>query len=113
MLNDARKASCVVFRSQGGLDFELNYKYLTPEQHRGINGPHRNRKVDLKYKKELQQKLEQILDKEFYTEDELIELLGLKPQQAYKVFKKLNHHPNRGIKREDVIRRLMGGKLYL
>lgn len=69
--------------------------------------------MDLKYKKELQQKLEQILNKEFYTEDELIELLGLKPQQAYKAFKKLNHHPGKGIKREDVIRRLMGGKLYL
>lgn len=71
------------------------------------------RETDLKYKKELQQKLEQILDKEFYTEDELIELLGLKPQQAYKAFKKLNHHPNRGIKREDVIFRLMGNRNYL
>ena len=51
---DARKASCVIFKSQGGLDFELNYKRLTPEQHRGDLGPHKCRKTDLRYKRELQ-----------------------------------------------------------
>lgn len=79
----------IVFRSQGGLDFELNYKYLTPEQHKGDNGPHLNKKTDLKYKKELQEKLEKILDKNYYSIEELIELIGLKKRQAYKAFKKL------------------------
>ncbi len=50
---DARKASCVIFKSQGGLDFELNYKRLTPEQHRGSKGPHRCRATDLRYKKRI------------------------------------------------------------
>lgn len=26
----------IVFKSQGGIDFELNYKYLYSEDHRGI-----------------------------------------------------------------------------
>ena len=103
----------IVFKSQGGLDFELNYKYLTPEQHRGLKGPHMCRETDLKYKRELQKKLEKTLVNEFYTEKELIQILGLKPEQAYKAFKKLNHHPDRGIKREDVIFRLMGNRNYL
>lgn len=103
----------IVFKSQGGLDFELNYKYLTPGQHRGPKGPHMCRETNLKYKRELQQKLEELLVNEFYTVKELIKLLGLKPQQAYKAFKKIDKHPGRGMKREDVIRRLMGGKLYL
>lgn len=110
---DARKASCVIFKSQGGLDFELNYKRLPSIDHRGEYGPHRCRETDLKYKKELQQKLENILTEEFYTEKELINILGLKPEQAYKAFRKIDKHPDRGMKREDVIRRLMGGRFYL
>ena len=37
----------IVYRSQGGLDFEMNYKYLDSNSHRGINGPHRNKETDL------------------------------------------------------------------
>jgi len=110
---DARKASCVIFKSQGGLDFELNYKRLTPEQHRGSKGPHRCRETDLRYKKELQRKLEGKLTDEFYTIDELIKVLGLDKRQAYKAFKKLRNYPGKGMKKEDAIKRLMGGRFYL
>lgn len=103
----------IIFKSQGGLDFELNYKHLTSEAHRGNNGPHRNRETDLRYKRDLQRKLESILTDEFYTIEELIDLLGLEKRQAYKAFKKLNYHPDRGIKRKDIIKRLMGGRFYL
>jgi hypothetical protein len=102
----------ITFKSQGGLDFELNYKYLTPEQHRGDKGPHKNRATDLSFKRELQRKLEDILTDEFYTTEELIKILGLKEQQAYKAFKKVDKHP-KGIKREDIIFRLMGNRFYL
>lgn len=102
----------IVFKSQGGLDFELNYKYLTSEAHRGNKGPHKCRKTDLRYKRELQRKLEKILEKEFYTVEELIKILGLKEKQAYKAFKKINKHPQ-GMKREDIIYRLMGNRFYL
>lgn len=109
---DVRKTSCVIFKSQGGLDFELNYKRLTSEQHRGLKGPHRCRATDLKYKRELQRKLESILTDKFYTIEELIEILGLKDRQAYKAFKKVNQH-EKGMKREDIIFRLMGNRFYL
>ena len=102
----------IIFKSQGGLDFELNYKRLTPEQHRGSKGPHRCRKTDLRYKRELQRKLEKILTDEFYTVEELIKILGLKERQAYRAFRKIKQH-EKGIKREDVIFRLMGNRFYL
>ena len=102
----------ICFKSQGGLDFELNYKYLTPEQHRGNLGPHRNRKVDLAYKIEMEARLEELLTDEFYTIEELIDILGLKEKQAYKAFRKVDKHQE-GIKREDVIFRLMGNRFYL
>lgn len=100
----------IVFRSQGGLDFELNYKRLNWEDHRGPNGPHMNRETDLKYKRELQRKLFEIFTDDYYTVNEIRKMLGLKKKQA-RVFRKLPYGPD-GIKREDVIRRLMGGKLY-
>src|SRR5699024_4344814 len=99
-----------IFKSQGGLDFELNYKYLTPEEHRGNKGPHRNKEIDLMYKRELQEFLEALLEEDYYNIKELVDLLGLKPAQANKAFKKLLKVD--GIKREDVLRRLMGGRLY-
>lgn len=100
----------IVFKSQGGLDFELNYKYLTAEEHRGDYGPHKNKGVDLKYKKELQNKLEELLTEKYYSIEKLINLLGLKDRQAYKAFRYLN--TVKGVKREDALRRLMGGKIY-
>lgn len=100
----------VVFKSQGGLDFELNYKYLSSEAHRGNEGPHKCRETDLIYKIELQESLEALLEKDYYNIKELVDLLGLKPRQANKAFRKLLK-PN-GIDRETIIRRLMGGRLY-
>ena len=40
----------IVHRSEGGLDIEINYKYLCNEHHRGKNGPHHSIEIDLKYK---------------------------------------------------------------
>lgn len=110
-MQDVRKTSCVIFKSQGGLDFELNYRYLTSEEHRGNLGPHLNKKVDVAYKIEMEVNLRRLLTHKYYTIEELIEILGLKEKQAYKAFKKLN--AARGIKRDDAIFRLMGNKFYL
>lgn len=100
----------IVYRSQGGLDFELNYKYLSSKDHRGNQGPHKCKETDIKYKLELQNKLENLLTKKYYNIKELIDLLGLKEVQANRAFRKLLKV--NGIEREEVIRRLMGGKLY-
>lgn len=100
----------IVYKSQQGLDFELNYKRLTPEQHRGPNGPHMNRETDLKYKREMQKKLFEILKDEYYTIKEIRKILGIRPGQA-RVFRKLPQHPE-GMRKQDIIRRLMGGRFY-
>lgn len=88
----------------------MNYKYLDSNSHRGIDGPHRNKETDLKYKIELQEKLEKLLDREYFNIRELRVLLGLKEKQANKAFRKLLKV--NGISREDAIKRLLGGRFY-
>lgn len=101
----------IIFRSQLGLDFPLNYKYLCFEHHKGNKSPHCCREIDLKYKVELERKLKKLLDKEFYTEDEIRQLLGLKKKQADKIFRRFRIYPE-GYSRDEILRRLMGGRLY-
>ena len=47
----------IVFKSQGGLDIDVNFIYLCPEHHRGPEGPHMCKKTDLMYKQIEQEKL--------------------------------------------------------
>lgn len=101
----------IVYRSQGGIDFPINFKYLCPEHHRGKNGPHKNRQLDLKYKLELQEKLEKILLKEFYTIDELVTLLKINKGMLKRLLKEYKLYKE-GYKKSDIIYRLMGRKLY-
>lgn len=100
----------IIFKSQGGLDFELNYKYLSSEEHRGDLGPHKCKETDLMYKIELQEKLEKLLDREYYNIRELRVLLGLREKQANRAFRKLLKA--NGIARDDVIYRLLGNRYY-
>ncbi|MBL4935390.1 HNH endonuclease [Clostridium sp. YIM B02515] len=101
----------IVHKNEGGLDFPLNYKYLCPEHHRGKQGPHRNSKIDIEYKLEMQEKLRNILNKNFYTMEELIIILELNKTRAKKFFKDLKLFKE-GYKKEDIIYRLMGRKIY-
>jgi len=100
----------IVFVSQGGLDYELNYKYLTPLEHRGDLGPHKCKETDLMYKIELQERLEKLLDREYYNIRDLRVLLGLREKQANRAFRKLLKV--NGIARDDVIYRLLGNRYY-
>lgn len=99
----------VIFRSQGGLTFKYNCKYLCSEHHRGNNSPHKDRNIDLKYKIEMQDKLFKAL-KEYVQPDDLLEI-GLNKNQIKKVLKTLIVQKE-GYSREDVVRKLMGGRLY-
>ncbi|MCM0648321.1 HNH endonuclease [Clostridium swellfunianum] len=101
----------IVHKNEGGLDFPLNYKYLCAEHHRGKQGPHKNSKVDLEYKLELQGRLERMLEKEFYTVEELTDMLNLNKTKGKKFFKELKLHKE-GYKKEDIIFRLMGRQAY-
>ena len=101
----------IVFRSQGGLDFPLNLVDLSYEEHEGKNGPHMNKLVDLILKKDLQDRLFHIFDKEAYT----IEEISAKLKKSVKYFEKHFRSVSQAAgvyQKEDIIRKLMGGKLY-
>ncbi|MFL0196683.1 HNH endonuclease [Clostridium sp. WILCCON 0269] len=101
----------IVYRSQGGLDFPLNFKYLCSEHHRGKNGPHKNKKIDLEYKLQMQQKLDTLLCKKFYTLDELVTLLQINKGMLKKLLKDYKLYKE-GYQSFDIIYKLMGNKRY-
>lgn len=101
----------IIFKCEGGLDFPLNYIYLCSEHHRGKRSPHRNKKINLRYKLEFQNKLNSILTKDYYFMDEIMKILFLNSSQARSICKKFKLYKE-GYKREDIIKRLMGGKFY-
>ena len=101
----------IVHRSEGGLDIEINYKYLCNEHHRGKSGPHNSIEIDLKYKLELQKELLNLLDKNFYTIKELSNTLNFSLNVAKRITKDLRLYKE-GYKKEDIILYLMGGTLY-
>lgn len=101
----------IVYRSQGGLDFPLNFKYLCSEHHRGKDGPHKNKRVDLEYKLEMQNQLQKLLCKQFYKLDELITLLQINKGVLKKIFKDYKLYKE-GYKSFDIIYRLMGNRIY-
>lgn len=101
----------IIHRSEGGLDFPLNYKYLCSEHHRGKKGPHRCEETDLKYKLELQNKLLNILTKEYYTVYELSNILNISNNSFKKLTKNLKLYKE-GYLKEDIVFALMGNYFY-
>ncbi len=101
----------IIHRNEGGLDFNLNFKYLCALHHRGSTGPHKNKLTDLKYKLELQNNLYSTLTKEYYSLKEIINILGLSNGSAKKLKNKLSIYKE-GYKREDIILFLMCNKRY-
>lgn len=102
----------IVFRSQGGLDFDLNLAELTLEEHEGDDGPHKNRSVDLAMKRELQGKLFDLFPvDDFFDIEQISRKLGRTSRYFGKYFRKVPTIAGmyRG---EDIVRHLMGGKLY-
>lgn len=115
----------IVYKSQGGIEFPLNFRYLCTLHHRGKSGPHKNRRLDLEYKIDMQRKLENILIKEIYSIEELEVLLKINKGIIKRLFNdyKLNGKGLRkvdimvnqgdvGYKRDDIIFKLMGRKRY-
>lgn len=101
----------IVYKSQGGIEFPLNFRYLCTYHHRGKSGPHKNRRLDLEYKLDMQRKLEEILTEEVYNIEELELLLKINKGMILRLFKetKLN---DKCFKKADIIFRLMGRKKY-
>lgn len=105
----------VVFRSQASymINVELNKKPLCSEHHKGNEGPHLNRKMDLRYKLEPQKKLFELFSKNYYKAPEIKEILGMTEMHMLAFIKKLNPHGDKGFERLDIVMRCMGGKLYV
>ncbi|MCB2292972.1 HNH endonuclease [Clostridium algoriphilum] len=101
----------IVYKSQGGIEFPLNFRYLCTHHHRGKTGPHKNRRLDLEYKLSMQRKLEDILIKEFYLVEELESLLKINKGMIKRLFKEYKQS-DKGYKRSDIIFKLMGRKKY-
>jgi len=103
----------IVFRKQNKVieKWVVNQKDLCMECHRGNDGPHLNRITDLKYKRELQQIIETELTSEYYRENELMLTLGLTVVEVQKTVKTLSRS-SWGYRRMDIVKELMGGKLY-
>ena len=102
----------IVHRSEGGFDIELNYKYLCAYHHRGKNGPHQNQFVDLQYKIEMQNKLYNTLQKEYYSPKEISQILGIHNNSLKRLLKNLKRYKE-GYKRDDIIYTLMGCVKYI
>lgn len=101
----------IVFRSQGGLDIDVNFKYLCPEHHTGKESPHQDREIDLEFKREMQEKLYWLFREEEYTVDEIVRILGRDGNKIKRKFKKIR---NRGGEygRDEIVRAIMGGRIY-
>lgn len=101
----------IVFKSQGGFEFNLNYKYLCFEHHSGRLSPHKNNKIDISYKLELQEKLKDMLPGDYYSKEKIKELLGLNNNTLKKLLSNLKLYKE-GYKKHDIIFKLMGNKIY-
>lgn len=71
-----------------------------------------NRRIDLQYKQGLERELRDVLADKNYTEEQLIEILGLETKQACKAFRQVTKG-RKGMTKEDIIFRLLGGRYYL
>ena len=101
----------IVHRSEGGFDIELNYKYLCPYHHRGKYGPHHSKEIDLRYKIDLQNKLYEILTKDYYYFKELSQILNIQNNTLKRITKDLKLYKE-GYKKSDIIFKIMGNKFY-
>lgn len=101
----------IVHRSEGGFDIVLNYKYLCPYHHRGKFGPHHCKEVDIRYKLDLQNKLFDILKKDYYSFKDLSLNLNIPKNTLKRITRDLKLYKE-GYKKSDVILKIMGGQLY-
>ena len=93
---------------------KLNLVDLCIDHHKGTYGVHGSKGAALnnKLKLEFQNKLESLFIKEYLTEEEISEVLGISDKAVYRLLKTLKRYKE-GYFREDVIRACLGGKLIL
>lgn len=114
-INEGCHSHHIVFRSQGGPDIAMNLIRLCPYHHNmSPEGVHMNPALDKRLKRVLQKEYETVF--EFEEKELTVELvadrIGMSKKKAEKYFSKVSKNPDGTMDREDIIRRLMGGRLY-
>lgn len=105
----------IVFRSQcqALINCELNHTYLCSYHHRNSKvGVHFNKDLDKKLKLRLQNKLELIFDKEYFTREEIGQALKISKRATDSLCKLMKSEKGM-FNRFEIIRVSMGGKLIV
>lgn len=103
----------IIFRSHAPYmkDAEINLIGLCPLHHRGKEGVHFNKKLDLRLKQEMQLQLMLLFNKEFYTEEEIREMLGINKKQVARLVKTIVRQ-NSGYLNTLIVKRCLGDRFY-
>lgn len=102
----------IVFRSQGGMNIQLNFAYLCPEHHtEGRNAAHNDRAFDLLLKIRMQRRLEEMFRDPEYGVCKIAKLIGYDRRRLGCRMKAVPKKAGK-YRREDIIRFFMGGRLY-
>lgn len=93
-------------------DCSLNFIYLCPNCHRGTFGVHgkNGNKLDMGLRLIYQNKIELLLNKEYFTREELKDIFKIN-EKALDSFCKLMKSEKGVFSREEVLRVAMGGKI--
>lgn len=103
----------IVFRSQGGPDIAMNLIRLCPHHHNmSPEGVHMSPTLDKQMKRMLQEQYEVILVENAIPVELVADRIGMSRKKAEKYFAKVPKNPDGTMDHEDIIRRLMGGRLY-
>ncbi|WP_251860234.1 HNH endonuclease signature motif containing protein [Clostridium sp. Marseille-Q2269] len=101
----------IIHKCEGGMDLEINYKYLCGRHHRGKHSPHKDHNIDVSYKLELQNTLEKLFIKEYYSFNSIQHILNINKNKCKKIVQDLKLYKE-GYKSKDIIYKLMGKKHY-
>ena len=104
----------IIFRSQASYmsNIKVNFIYLCPKHHRGNLSPHMKRQIDLKHKKMLQDKLQEVFKgKEYYKATDIKERLETTQSEIKKLTKTLKVYKE-GYKADEIIKHCLGDKFY-
>ena len=105
----------IIKRSQCScIDYLLNYKQLTPSEHRGENGVHgkNGAAIDLEYKQALECDLRELFHQAEYSIEDITRKLLANDKQVQKAFKKVKQG-DKGYSKENIIKTLLGGRYYV
>lgn len=103
----------IIFRSQASymVRVPINFICLGPEAHRGDKGTHKNRQRDLELKRELQAKLKIMFCNQYYTLEQIKEILGISEKVARGIVKILPLQKE-GYESNKLIFRMLGERFY-